>query len=56
MVRQGGVETRNDFNPQGAIFGGPRANYSVVWELNVFGAFVHREVSVTLGKLVENER
>ena len=55
MVQQGGIETRNDFNPQGTIFWGSHANYGTVWELNVSGAFMHREVSVTPDSLVEIE-
>lgn len=48
MVQQGGTEIRNDFNPQGTIFGGSHAKYSTVWELKVSGAFMHQEVSDNL--------
>lgn len=48
MVQQGGTEIRNDFNPQGTIFGGSHAKYSAMWELKVSGAFMHQEVSDNL--------
>lgn len=55
MVQQGGVESQNNFNPQGAIFWVSHTNHSAVWELNVSGASTHREVSVTPDNLVEIE-
>ena len=53
-MQHGGIETQNDFNPQGTIFWRSRANYNVVWQRDVW-CVLHREVSVTPDNLVEIE-